>query len=281
MKNKWIGIFCIFIFCTSNLKGIQVSFKAAYSFYWGEQKEEGWFSTTNYFLKDIIPQGKIQAGGDLSLDIVFQFHKNLSLSMGGEYISRPFDGSQGEFTFPNSSEMQGTALYTPVMDTIIYGFPVSLTFTYHLIAAVYFKLFGGGAYYFGKLICNGSRVEFPDQRRTNLNWPYIGLHYETKIKSTGYHVGTGFDVGVSDKAFLFLDMLYRFLEFEDFDTYSVLQVTPMNPNPSEPMEKFGLGTTFLYLYRMGGEEAMGEMDYRISKLDMSGLAVRIGLRFGF
>lgn len=280
MNKKRIGLIFIFFWCMSSLMG-QVAFKVAYAFYWGEQKEEGWFTTSDYFLQEIIPQEKIRTGSDLTLDIVFRFHENFSLSIGGEYISRPFDGYQAEFTFPSSSEIQGTAIYTPVMDTIIYGLPVSLIFTHHLTAAVYFKVFGGGAYYFGKLICNGSRLEFPDKRRTEMNWPYIGFKYETKIKSIGYHVGTGFEVGVSDKAFLFLDVLYRFLEFEDFDTYSVLQATPLDPNASEPVERFGPGTTFLYLYRMGGEEAMGEMDYRISKLDMSGFAVRIGLRFGF
>jgi len=158
---------------------------------------------------------------------------------------------------------------------------VSLIYTKHLTAALYLKVIGGGAYYFGKLNCDGDALELSSQRRSGINWPYISFLYKSKIENTGFHFGTGFDLGLSEKSFVFLEFLYRFIKFDDFNTYSIYEATPLNPDPSEETEKFGEKTTFIYLYRMGGEEAMGEMDYRISKLDMSGIAVRIGLRFGF
>lgn len=281
MKKKGFGIICIFVFFVSNVTAVQISLKAAHTFYWWEKKDDSWFSTSNYFLKEIIPKGHIQAGSDLSLDIVFRFHDNFSFSIGGEYISRPFDGTQIEFTYPNSSETQGTAAYTPIMNTQLYAIPVSLIFTKHLTAALYLKVIGGGAYYFGKLNCDGDAFELYSQRRSVNNWPYISFLYKSKIKNMGFHVGTGFDLGLSEKSFFFLEFLYRFIQFNDLNTYSIYEATPLNPDPSEETEKFGEKTTFIYLYRMGGEEAMGEMDYRISKLDMSGIAVRIGLRFGF
>ena len=281
MKKKVLGLTCIIIFCMSNLMGIQVSFRVAHTSYWGEQKEEGWFSSSDYFLQEIIPQGKIRAGSDLSLDIVFQFHENFSLSIGGEYISRPFDGNRAEFSYPSSSETQGTAVYTPAMNTQLYAIPVSLIFTIHITDSLYVKVLGGGAYYFGKLSCNGDAFEFPTSRKTGMNWPYLSFLYKSKIKNTGFHSGTGFDLALSDKTFLFLEFLYRFIKFDGFNTYSIYEATPLNPDSSEESGKYGEDTTFIYLYRMGGEEAMGEMDYRISKLDMSGFAFRIGIRFGF
>ena len=263
------------------LMGMQVSFRVAHSFYWGEQKEEKWFTTSDYFLIETTSQGKIRSGNDLSLDIVLHFHPNFSLSLGGEYISRPFNGSKAEFTYPSSSQVQGTAAYTPIMNTQLYGVSASLIITKHLTAALYLKVIGGGSYYFGKLSCDGDTFEFPTSRRTGISWPYFSFSYKSKLKNTGYHAGTGLDLGLSEKAFFFLEFLYRFIQFDDINTYNIYDVTPFNTDPSEEKEKFGEDNTFIYLYRMGGEEAMGEMDYRISNLNMSGFVVRIGLRFGF
>lgn len=281
MKKKVVWIICILIFFVSNETAAQIFIKAAHTFFWWEKKNDAWFSASDYFLQENIPQGHIQAGSDLSLDIVFRFHENFSFSIGGEYISRPFDGTKIEFTYPSSSEIQGTAAYTPIMNTQLYVIPVSLIFSKHLTAALYLKVIGGGAYYFGKLNCDGDAFELPDQRRSGINWPYISFLYKSKIKNAGFHIGTGLDLGLSEKSFFFVEFLYRLIQFDDINTYSIYEATPLDPDPSEETVKYGEKTTFIYLYKMGGLEAMGDMDYRITKLDMSGLAIRIGLRFGF
>ena len=280
-KSVVLTLMFIFLISSSSIYAYRFSLKLGTSFYSGGKLTDEWITTTDYFIHQVNPGKSNKSGNNLFVEMVFFLNSYFSVSVGGEYLSSVSPGSRADFTYPVSSEFSGTSSYSPDLQSAIYAVPISAIFTFNIVRRTRINIFGGVGYYFGELNCLSSNWSNTSSRNENIEWSYFDLLNQSKISSIGYHFGTGFNIGLSPRSFIFVEVLYRIVDFTEFDTERSQENSPLSNILPHQEELEGDSTTFLYLSRVGGTENMGEMAYRVSKFNLSGISLRIGIKFNF
>lgn len=144
-----------------------------------------------------------------------------------------------------------------------------------------FKIKLGLGYYFGEISCLDANLEDNLHDPEN-QWNYFDWKYKSNVNALGYHGGIGFEYEVSNQSALFIAAIYRIVNIGTFDSVNKdTDASGIFDLLGDEIKGLGDRSTFLYAQRFGGEQAWGDIDYRITNLSFSGISLRIGYRFIF
>lgn len=264
--------FTILLFWPLNLGSEQIYLKAALGISAGEKVYDVWKSTTGYFDCRSLPGGGTDPALDVSFEFIFELNPNFGFSLGTGYISKRLKGSLGEFKLPYMSDFADLS-YSPVFTAEVFPVYLSALYFYPVGLAARMNFQAGIGYYFGKIDCVDEDMT-KSARDPQSSWNYIGWLYKSNSSTVGFQAGTGIEVDAGMNLVFFFDALYRVAEFKKFKS-----VSKFSSDKQQGAGSLEGGPTFFYAKRIYGDEAMGDIDYRISSVSFSGLVFRIGVKF--
>lgn len=248
---------------------VKMSFGLAY----GGNVEGQAVSTTGFFGYQAAEPESGDFGMDFSLEFSYQLSPNFGLALGLGFINKSMNGHTGVFT--DDQVNMATFWYEPEMASEIYPITLSGVFTLPLSEGFNFNLLGGVGYYFGNV-----EVRDPNRNVITDNPDYFWYHFtwimKSNVNTIGYHAGGAFDISVGGGLIITLEALYRSVSFSNFNTEVVQQLITYDP----PTELWA-NSTFLYAEQQGGEVEMGDIDYQVSNLSLSGFVLKAGFKLRF
>jgi len=171
--------------------------------------------------------------------------------------------------------MLATFFYEPEFATEIYPITLTGVFSLPLTSGIDFNILGGVGYYFGNV-----EIREPNRSVITDNPDYFWYHFtwimESKVNTVGYHAGGGFDISVGGGLILSIEALYRGVSFSDFDTEVVQELITFDP----PADLWG-NSTFLYAEQKGGDVDMGDIEYPVTNISLSGFIFKAGFKLRF
>lgn len=276
-----ILVLFILLLCPPDLESSQFKLKLGLGFSFSGKIEDTWVMTTNFYDLHSSHGEKTDLPLDVSLELVYQFNPNFGLSIGTGYISKGINGSLGRFSFPIGSSLNGDFSYNPFFNTNLYPVYLSAIWSYPVMLEGEIFVLGGVGYYFGRISCASYDSEHNIQDPEN-QWNYLPWLYKSDIASLGYHGGIGFAYDVSNRSALFIEAIYRIVNIRNLDSVNRdVSASGIFDLLGDEIKRLGDKSTFLYAQRFGGEEAWGDIDYRITNLSFSRLSFRVGYRFKF
>jgi hypothetical protein len=168
-----------------------------------------------------------------------------------------------------------TFWYEPELAAEIYPITLSGVFTLPLSDGLNFNLLGGVGYYFGNV-----EVREPNKSVLTDNPDYFWYHFiwimESNANTIGYHAGGAFDISMGGGLIITLEALYRSVNFSNFESEVIPELIPYNP----PSGLWG-NSTFLYAEQQGGEVDMGDLDYPVTDISLTGFVFKAGFKLRF
>jgi hypothetical protein len=107
-------------------------------------------------------------------------------------------------------------------------------------------------------------------------WPFFTWIMKSNVNSIGYHAGGGFDISMGGGLIITLEALYRSVSFNNFDTSVISELISANP----PEGLWG-NSAFLHAQQLGGEVDMGDIDYTVTNISLTGFVFKAGFKFRF
>lgn len=270
----------------ANLEAGQLFLKMALGLCQSGKLEDSWLVNPVHYDFDVMDPKALSPGYDLTLELMFQFHRNFGISLGTGSIWQKGAGHTC-LCSPFADEYPlGDIEFTPVVSTEI--IPVYLTGIFFLPVSSLLQLnfLGGVGYYHGNLetykaVEGDYGAENPLREKNRLIWKY-----EYSGQTVEVHAGVGADWALMPPLFLSLEFLYRKAEFKDFKT-SAQQVRGEGWGPffahqmNENGEQWGGDSTFLYAQKIKIVDSERDIDYSVARYDCSGFVLRIGIKFRF
>lgn len=248
---------------------VKMSFGLAY----GGNVEGQAVSTNGFFGYQAADPEKAGSGMDFSLEFTYQLNPNFGLALGFGFINKSMKGHSGVFT--DDQVMLATFWYEPEFASEIYPLTISGVFTVPLSDGFGLNLLGGLGYYFGNV-----EIREPNRSVTTDNPDYFWYHFTWIMKSSvntiGYHAGAGFDISAGGGLIFTLEALFRSVSFGNFDTSVIQDLIGYNP----PEGLWG-NSTFLYAEQKGGEVDMGDLDYPVTNISLTGFVFKAGFKLRF
>ena len=237
---------------------------------------DSWRSTTGSFDFSVAPGKKSSPALDSSLELVFQLMPQLSFALGVGYIynMEGVYGSEGQFSPPEASGFVDFSYnpwlsmsVNPIYFTAIYSYPIKLE------ARLTFSV--GVGYYIGRITCLDGNYFYTTLDSLS-NWSRRDWEFKSEAITIGYHAGIGVEFGIDLGTTFFAEVLYRKADFKEFETTAMTE--DMIEDGAGVIEG---GSTFFYAIGIDSGETLGDIDYRISRISLSGLVFRVGLKFKF
>jgi hypothetical protein len=274
-------ILCFWLLSPLNLEAGHFKFKLGLGFSSYGKIEDTWVMTSNFYDFHLSSGEKTGMPLDASIDLVYQFNPNFGLSIGTGYISGGISGSLGRFSFPQGNNLGGDFAYNPLLNSQLFPIVLSAIWSYPVMLEGEIHVLGGLGFYFGKISCVQinfeSNLHDPEHR-----WSYFNWTYKSRFNSLGFHGGIGFDYAVSNQFDIYIEALYRIVNIRDFNSLNRASgASSIFYYLGDEIIRLGDKSTFLYAQRFGGEEGWGDIDYRISNLNFSGISLRLGFMFKF
>jgi hypothetical protein len=280
-KHIFSLVVCIFIFFPVSLESNQLELKLGLGFSSYGKIEDTWVMTTNFYDLHLSRGEKTNMPLDVSIELVYKFNANFGLSIGTGYISEGISGSFGRFLIPPGGNIGGDFAYNPMFTSDLYPLYLSAIWSYPIMLEGEIVVLGGLGYYYGKISCISTDVEYNLNDPENL-WNYSYWLYKSNFNSLGYHAGVGFEYDVSNRSSLFIEAIYRIVNIRNFDSVSqIAGASGLFDILGDDIKQQEGKSTFMYIQRFGGEEAWGDIFYRISNLSFSGFSFRVGYKFKF
>jgi len=277
MKKHWLSLLlgAVLVF-PSILYSQRVYLKPVLGVTLGGKVFGTWSSTTGSFDLSVAAGKKSGAALDTSLELVFQLVPSLSFSLGVGYIynMEGIYGSKGQFSPPEASGIVDFS-YNPWLSMPVY--PLCFTAIYSLPIKVEARLtfLVGVGYYIGKITCLDGNYFYKTLDSLS-NWSRRDWEFESETSAIGYHAGVGVEIDIDLGTTFFAEVLYRKADFKEFETTAA--TADMLEEGAGVLEG---GPTFFYAKGINGGEALGDIDYSVSRISLSGLVFRVGLKFLF
>ena len=219
---------------------------------------------------------------DLALELIFQIHPNIGLSLGTGTFSKRIHGSTRLFTPYGPGEPVADFSLTPELISDITPIYLTAILTFPIMPSFQVNLRGGIGYYMGsirggKLDENWEADKNPAMIANRLLWKF-----ESSTNALGFHAGAEIDIAVHGNVFFFMETLYREGSFKKFKA-SLKDNTNQGLSNGIGQTGEGLGeeSTFFYAQKVLSVEQEKDIDYRISNFKFSGFSFRVGLKIGF
>ena len=254
----------------------RVYLKPALGITLGGKVFDTWSSTTGSFDVSVIPGKKSSAALDTSLELVFQLMPSLSFSLGVGYIynMEGIYGSEGQFSPPEASGIVDFS-YNPWLSMPVYPLYFTAVYSYPIKLEARLTFLAGVGYYIGKITCLDGNYFYRTLDSLS-NWSRRDWEFKSETSAIGYHAGVGVEIDIDLGSTFFAEILYRKADFKEFETTAT----------TADMLEEGAGilegrSTFFYAKGTNGGEALGDIDYSVSRISLSGLVFRVGLKLLF
>jgi hypothetical protein len=251
----------------------KLAVKMSFGLPYGGKVEGQAVSTTGFFGYQAAEPEKAGLGMEYSLEFIYQLNPTFGLALGFGFINKSMKGHSGIFT--DDQVMLATFWYEPDFASEIYPVTLSGVFTRPLSDGINLNLLGGVGYYFGNV-----EVREPNWSVLTDNpdffWPLFTWIMKSNVNSIGYHAGGGFDISMGGGLIISLEALYRSVSFSNFDTSVIQELISLNP----PEGLWG-NSTFLYAEQLAGEVDMGDLDYPVTSVSLTGFVFKAGFKLRF
>lgn len=241
-----------------------------------------WHLNPDFYDYTVSQGEKSNLGTDLALELIYQIHPNIGLSLGTGYVSRRLNGSTDLFIPLGQNEPVENFSLSPELISDIT--PIYLTTMLTLPFKPFFRVnFQGGIGYYLGCIRAG---EIEENYAADINPAMIANRllwkFESKANAIGFHTGAGVDIALYENIFFFIEALYRTASFKEFKTaLQGITNAGLAMGIGQTGENLGEDSTFFYAQKVREVEEEKDMDYRISRYDFSGFSVRVGVKIGF
>ncbi len=240
--------------------------------------EGEYLNLTNYWdAEKIRPDRDNSAGLEAAVEFGYEFIPNFTMALGASYLNKGLNGEYGQFTHPSATGHTGSLTYHPEFSTSLFAAYLSLSYAIPLRDAFGISIFGGGGYYFGNMTIleEGQVVQNPEE---SPGFSYFDNRYKSKVSAPGFHAGASFDLNVNEGVILFIEAVYRMVEFKDFDSISraaseIEDLLPDNPNVAK--------NTFMYANSIEESDFYGDILYNLTTMSFKGLEFRGGMKIRF
>ncbi len=243
---------------------------------------DAWHLNPDFYDYTLYQGEKPNPGTDLALELIYQLHPNIGLSLGTGYVSRRLNGTAGFFIPQGQNEPVENFTLTPELNSDITPIYLTAVLTFPLNPSFRVNFQGGIGYYLSSIRAG----EIEENYAADINPAMIAnrllWRFESKDNAIGFHAGAGVDIALYENIFFLIEALYRFADFKKITT-SLQDITnevfaSMGPGRGEDL---GEDSTFFYAQKIRVVEEEKDMDYRISRIDFSGFSVRVGVKIGF
>ena len=262
-------LFSSFHLSADNKLAVKMSFGLAY----GGEIEGQAESTTGFFGYQAAEPENAGFGMDFCLEFIYQLNPNFGLALGLGFINKSMMGHTGVFT--DNQVNMATFWYEPEFAAEIYPITLSGVFTLPLSEGFDFNLYGGAGYYFGNVEVRDHNLDVLTDN-PDFFWYHFNWIMKSSVNSLGYHAGGAFDISAGGGLIITLEALYRSVSFSNFDTEVVQRLSTLNP----PTELWG-NSTFLYGQQAGGDVDMGDIEYILTNLSLTGFVFKAGFKLRF
>ena len=193
-------------------------------------------------------------GLDVYVEFIYHLNRFLSLSVGNGYISKSLIGKTSEYDRLDSGQ-----IYTvyPECYMEVIPFCCSLALSFPLSSSMQVNFYGGAGFYI--MNCESKTTwQFGGYDRSTYN-------FEGNSSQIGYHFGGGFDKEIAMNFLLTIDAEYKIVNFKNI----------------ESEELFGDYRTSEYLQWFMRETFTEDFNYQLSEVGLTGLSIRVGIKFRF
>lgn len=255
--------FLSFLVLPSNLFAKKLHLKLSFGLIAGGDIEDALISHPQYNdFVSVSSEMHSRPGMDIHLELIYQLNPHLGFSIGYGYLHQKLEGKTFEYSPPDLPPgiEQDYTVY-PQFRTEANPLYLSAIFSFSL-ASVRVNLTGGVGYYF-------TTYENTTEWHTIfLSEVYYRSTYNFKQKSNqvGYHFGAGFDVRFATSLVLTIDALYRILDLKELESLDL-------------SDEFYI--TWEYMQGFMQEPITEPFDYQLSKANLNGVSIRLGLKFKF
>lgn len=272
-KYAFLVIFAILLLSPFHLHADRLAIKMSFGLASGGQVEGQAVSTTGFFDYQAAEPENPGQGMEYSLEVSYQLNTNLAFSLGFGFLNKSMRGHTGIFT--DDQIMLATFWYEPKLTSEIYPMTLSGIFSFPLSDSFSLSLQGGLGYYFGKTeVTDPKKVVYTDN--PDYFWYHFTWVMESSINTIGYHAGGGIDIKLGGGLIIALEALYRIVSFKNFETSVVQSLITYNPP-----EGLWPNSSFLYAEQAGGDVEMGDIDYTVSNLSLTGFVLKAGFKLRF
>ena len=193
-------------------------------------------------------------GLDVYVEFIYHLNRFLSLSVGNGYISKSLIGKTSEYDRLDSGQIY--SVYPECYMEVI-PFCCSLSLSFPLSSSIQVNFYGGAGFYIMK--CESKTTwQFGGYDRSTYN-------FEGNSSQIGYHFGGGFDKEIALNFLLTIDAEYKIVNFKNI----------------ESEELFGDYRTSEYLQWFMRETFTEDFNYQLSEVGLTGLTIRVGIKFRF
>lgn len=192
-------------------------------------------------------------GLDVYAEFIYHLNSYLSVSVGYGYLSKTLFGKTSEYDRLDSGDI--FTVY-PECYMEVMPFRLSLSFSIPLSSSIQINLYGGAGFY--HVNCESRTVwQFGGYDRTTLN-------LRGSSSQIGYHFGAGFDKEMAMNFLLSIDAEYRIVNFKNIESEEIS----------------GIYQTSEYL-QWFMRETVTDFNFQISEAGLTGLTIRVGVKFKF
>jgi hypothetical protein len=253
------------------LPAAQLNLKISNGFTMAGRFTDSWTSTTNYY--DITRKGVSAtiAAQDLNAELEYRFTPFLAISVGVGLVSKNQGSGTVEFRIPGPDSNGVAYTYSPEFSLTMIPVFATATLSIPLGTSLRLDVLGGLSYIFGKFDMQDSKLNSIPTGYAS-DWSYFPSELGSNSQTRGYHAGLGLEYLASEGASFYAEVLYRAISFTDFNTYALY-----TPEETGGISKPAGGSIFFIGEGIFPDATRGDIIYRVSKIDYSGLVVRIGI----
>lgn len=257
-------VLLVLVFWPSNLQAKKIYMKVSTALISGGGITDSWPSYPEYDeFVSVSCEKHSRLGQDLFMEFFFYLNSNFGFSIGSGYIHKTLRGKTSEY-IPANSFPPFEPVFNVYPEFAAEAIPICLSsvFSFSLGPSIDVNLTGGVGYYFIKY---EERTEWSTMFPSG---PYNRTTYNFKQESNqiGYHFSAGVDVKFSLNMLLSIDVVYRIVDLKNLESLDL---------------SGEMWITSDYLQQYMGEDITGAFDYQISEASLTGLSVRMGIKFQF
>ena len=251
------------------LPAAQLNLKISNGFTMAGRFTDSWTSTTNYY---DITRKKVSAANaatDLGAELEYRFAPFLAISVGVGLVSKNQGSGTVEFRIPGPDANGVAYTYSPEFSLTMIPVFATATLSIPMGTSLRLDVLGGLSYIFANFKMQDSKLSSIPEGHAS-DWSYFPSELGSTSQTRGYHAGLGLEYLASEGASFYAEVLYRAIAFTNFNT---------NANYAETggLGKPAGGSIFFIGEGIFPDATRGDILYRVSKIDYSGLVIRIGI----
>jgi hypothetical protein len=251
------------------LPAAQLNLKISNGFTMAGRFTDSWTSTTNYY---DITRKKVSAAiaaTDLGAELEYRFAPFLAISVGVGLVSKNQGSGTVEFRIPGPDANGVAYTYSPEFSLTMIPVFATATLSIPMGTSLRLDVLGGLSYIFANFKMQDSKLSSIPEGHAS-DWSYFPSELGSTSQTRGYHAGLGLEYLASEGASFYAEVLYRAIAFTNFNT---------NANYAETggLGKPAGGSIFFIGEGIFPDATRGDILYRVSKIDYSGLVIRIGI----